>query len=108
MDQIDELMPFMKHLPHCNTMQDWTHAQQVLSNNLDGPDKGQAALDMQKMINTCTCGLDRILKRLDESKENWRDIESIINNPGPSVGTKLALIFERYHPPVKCPPVKKS
>ena len=52
---------YMKHLPFCNIMQDWSEAEQALADTPEQfKDEGwQVAYDeMRRKQRTCTCGME--------------------------------------------------
>jgi hypothetical protein len=63
--EINDLKKYMKHLPTCYKMQDWTEAQQAMG---DTPEKFRdeswylSYEEMRQKMNTCTCGLEKLLK----------------------------------------------
>ena len=76
-DILEQLKPYLHHLPSCNIKQDWSEAEQALS---DTPDKykdenWQSAYDeMRVKMNTCTCGLHKILE--DKSiNDKWISVK---------------------------------
>jgi len=98
MRQIEDLKKYMNHLPTCNKMQDWTEAQQAMS---DTPsqfiDEGWsiANLEMKEKMNTCTCGMENILQELSHplSMKITDDFERIIKKIGMAHNTEEAIRF---------------
>jgi hypothetical protein len=60
----DEIKKHFKHLSTCNKMQDWTEAQQALSDCPAGPDKYEAEQEMMEKMKTCTCGMEDQLEHI--------------------------------------------
>lgn len=63
----NDIKKYLQHLPSCNKMQDWTEAEQALSDipqNLRDIEWESAYMEMRVKMNTCTCGLDKILNKI--------------------------------------------
>jgi len=64
MTEMEELKKYLKHLPTCSTQQNWSEAEQAMS---DTPERFRdegwhlAYEEMRQKKNTCTCGLEKIL-----------------------------------------------
>lgn len=64
-----DIIPYLKHLPNCNIMQDWSEADSAFAhtpNNMRDEGYSQAVEDLNTKRQTCACGLHEIQKDLIE------------------------------------------
>lgn len=69
---------FLKHLPSCNIMQDWSEAEDAFAstpNNLRGPDFDEAVNEMNIKRNTCTCGVSNVEMAFGRMHDIIRDVD---------------------------------
>ena len=90
-----DIAKYFRHLPECNTMQNWNEAIQAMG---DTPERAKdigwhlAYNDMRDKMSTCTCGMKNMIDILC-SRQEWRgeivlpDKEAIDNNMKEVVGT---------------------
>jgi hypothetical protein len=66
------LTKYLRHLPNCNQLRDWSEAEQALADTPERfRDEGyyQAISEMDRLKNLCTCGLEEELKK-ENNTEN--------------------------------------
>lgn len=93
---------YLTHLPECNTMKDWTEAQTALWSCKEGTSKDEAIAKMEIDMNTCTCGLDALLKdQLPETVPlptiSDEELEKLADNnlEGVKKRSKIRIYFDR-------------
>ncbi len=69
-----ELEKYLKHLPTCNKSKDWFEAQEALSLCTDGSETDLAWQELKNSMNTCTCGMEDALLKLNERRFTATDV----------------------------------
>lgn len=87
---------FWKHLQTCNTMQDWSEAEQAMAdtpNEFMDESYYEALLEIDEKKKKCTCGMEKALKETKEAMftpEEIAKVQELAYEAGFNAGSGIA------------------
>lgn len=103
---MEDITKYLRHLPTCTMMQDWSEAESALADTparFRGPDYDQALAEMNAKRNTCSCGLSTVKEKILKLERDalYKGLELVRNLiPVHSRSKQLSLVigeFEKFY-----------